>query len=257
MASPKRDWPGLQRNKRDITCLARFTSASASAREGDSVVTATVQLSEPFTTPVRVDYVVSGSTASSGVDYSLDAGTLTFAPGIGDQTLALALVDDGEAEADETVVVRLTNPDNGELATPSRFILTILDNDDSAPPCGFRPPANHQHLHDLGIEPQTSPSGKGTALGSTTVCAETSGTKRHLHGGWQSVLCFTAALSLVAIKYPIVPVCQYWFYPLCHRRLLPTTTTDCPKREWPVSATIRARLGGPCGNQRRVPAEPA
>lgn len=108
-----------------------FTGAASTVDEDAGVVAVAVHLSEPFYAgSVQVDYAVTGGTArAAGVDFSLGDGTLTFAPGETSQTIEIEVVDDSEVEADETVVISLSSPANGDLAVPDSFTLTIVDND--------------------------------------------------------------------------------------------------------------------------------
>jgi hypothetical protein len=116
----------------------RFAAAAIAAPEAAGVVTATVQLSAASTVTVAVDYAVTGGTASGGgVDYTLDAGTLTFTPGALTATLAISLTGDLIAEPPETIDISLSNPQNALLGSPSTLTVTILDGDSEEPPRPF------------------------------------------------------------------------------------------------------------------------
>src|SRR5206468_2977997 len=95
-----------------------------------------VTLSAASGKPVTVHYQATGGTASSGLDYNLAVGDLTFAPGEIKKQVPLALIDDQLQEPNETVVVTLTNPTNAVLGTNKVHTLTILDND-PVPLAGF------------------------------------------------------------------------------------------------------------------------
>lgn len=90
-------------------------------------------LSHSTTTPVTVDYVVAnGGTATDSTDYSVTPGTLSFPANTTVASFALAVTDDSKDEADETVILQLTNqtPPTITLGTPGyTTTLTILDND--------------------------------------------------------------------------------------------------------------------------------
>jgi large repetitive protein len=81
--------------------------------------------------PVTVDYTVTGGTATGGgVDYTLTAGTLTFAAGQTSATIPVVIADDVLAEANETVVLTLSNATGGaSVGTPAATTVTIVDND--------------------------------------------------------------------------------------------------------------------------------
>src|SRR5206468_1693240 len=79
---------------------------------------------------VTVDYAVNGGTATGGgVDYTLASGTLSFAPGVTNQNIALAVVNDALNQLNETVLVPLTNPTNTTLGAIVTHTYTIIDDD--------------------------------------------------------------------------------------------------------------------------------
>ena len=51
--------------------------------------------------PVTVDWATADGTAKAGEDYLADAGTLTFAPGETEKTVAVAVLDDAHDEGEE------------------------------------------------------------------------------------------------------------------------------------------------------------
>src|SRR5207302_544679 len=90
----------------------------------------TVTLSSVFAQAVTVDYAVTGGTATGGgVDYTLNNGTLTFAPGQSTAVIPVSLVDDALYENNETVQLTLSNPTGATLGLNRVHTLTILDND--------------------------------------------------------------------------------------------------------------------------------
>ena len=114
---------------------------SPSVTEGDGTATATltftVQLLPQSDKQVTVAYADAGAgtATSGGTDYAtLAGGTLTFAPGVTSQTVAVTVSGDDIDELDETVVVRLSSPSNATLtggATTLDGTGTINDNDDT------------------------------------------------------------------------------------------------------------------------------
>lgn len=82
--------------------------------EGD-IVHFTVSLNVPSTRTVAVDYHTFAYSprpgiAQEGLDYSPVTGSLTFGPGVQEQTVSVALRVDGLTEIDETFELRLDNP---------------------------------------------------------------------------------------------------------------------------------------------------
>ncbi|TMF03079.1 MAG: hypothetical protein E6I38_13990, partial [Chloroflexi bacterium] len=107
-----------------------FNSTSSSGLESVSPANLPVSLSVASGKTVSVNYAVTGGTATgSGVDYTLANGTLTFAPGITTQNVAVAVVDDTLDEANETIAVTLSSPVNSTLGTNTTHTYTITDND--------------------------------------------------------------------------------------------------------------------------------
>ena len=65
-----------------------------------------------------IDYALSGTATGSGTDYTLGNGTLTIAAGQTSGTITIAdIIDDAFVEADETVIVTLSNPTNAILGS--------------------------------------------------------------------------------------------------------------------------------------------
>src|SRR5205823_9212893 len=117
----------------DATPTVAFTLASSSGSESVSPANLAVALSAASGRTVTVDYAVTGGTATGGgVDYTLASGTLTFAPGVTNQSIAIGVVDDALDEANETILVSLSNPTNATLGATATHTYTIIDND--APP---------------------------------------------------------------------------------------------------------------------------
>ncbi|MHC4621317.1 MAG: Calx-beta domain-containing protein [Planctomycetota bacterium] len=106
-----------------------FQAAASAGPETVTPAVITVILhNPPVGQTVRVDYAVTGGTATGGgVDYTLNPGTLIFPPGVTSRTIEIDIVDDGSGEADETVVVTLSNPVNINLGAITQHTYTILD----------------------------------------------------------------------------------------------------------------------------------
>ena len=87
-----------------------------------------VALSRPFHAPLTVAYTLGGTAAAE--DYTDAAGgSVTFAKGERQQTIRIAVVDDGADEAEEAVTVTLADGDDYHLGTPAAATGRILDND--------------------------------------------------------------------------------------------------------------------------------
>jgi len=114
-----------------LNAQVEFESAASGQLEtvGTTEATVVVKRADPGRT-YMVSYSVTGGTAAGGgTDYTLDAGTLTFAAGQTAAGIAIAVVDDGLDEQDETVIIELSNPtgNNLVLGDITRHTYTIID----------------------------------------------------------------------------------------------------------------------------------
>ncbi|HWS90021.1 MAG TPA: Calx-beta domain-containing protein [Pyrinomonadaceae bacterium] len=104
---------------------------AGSVAEGDSgtkTVTVEVVLSEVCGKPVTVSYATADGTANAGTDYAAASGQVTLNPGETRKTVSITVNGDAAAEADETVLVRLSSPVEATLGT-AQAALTILNDD--------------------------------------------------------------------------------------------------------------------------------
>ncbi len=114
----------------DAAPTVAFTTTTSNGAESVASPTMAVTLSGASGLTTTVDYAVTGGTASgSGTDFTLAAGTLTFAAGVTSQNITLAIVNDVTTEVDETIIVTLSNPTNSTLGTNTAHTYTINDND--------------------------------------------------------------------------------------------------------------------------------
>ncbi len=90
---------------------ASFSIDDVTVAEDGATATFTVSLSEAPGTgeSVTVDYATADGTATAGSDYTAATGTLTFAEGVGTQTITVAITDDFVVEDDESFTVTLDN----------------------------------------------------------------------------------------------------------------------------------------------------
>jgi photosystem II stability/assembly factor-like uncharacterized protein len=101
--------------------------------EGDSGstnVVVPVGLSAATGRTVTADFVTNAGTATSGVDFTPVSGTLTFAPGVTEQTITFPIIGDTLSENNETVQVMLSNATN---ATILDYFFVRIINDDPLP----------------------------------------------------------------------------------------------------------------------------
>lgn len=109
-----------------------FASAASNGAESTTSVQVPVTLSTASAKPTQVDYAVTGGTATPGTDFVLAPGTLTIPAGQTVANIAFTVVDDPLPEADETIVITLTNPRNATLAATAVHTYTIVNDDSEA-----------------------------------------------------------------------------------------------------------------------------
>ena len=116
----------------------RFATAAQEVQEGGGMATVTVQRTGGTSGAVSVHYASADGTATGDSDYSPVSGTLSWGAGDGaSKSFQVPILDDGDAEGNETVSLALSAPTGGAtLGTPSTQTLTILDDDSAEPgPC--------------------------------------------------------------------------------------------------------------------------
>lgn len=109
-----------------------FASNSTSISEGGGIAVVTVVREGGSIGTVSVSYATSSLLAVSGSDFAPTTGTLTFGPGVTQQTITVPIVNDSELENDESFTIELTNPTDGALLNYLRRFHTVsIVNDDS------------------------------------------------------------------------------------------------------------------------------
>jgi len=96
----------------EIELVYQDVAFNTTASNGDESVSPdlAVSLSLAVDHAVSVDYSPTGGTATRDDDYTLADGTLTFGPWETTKFITIAVVDDAEAEVDETIEVTLSSP---------------------------------------------------------------------------------------------------------------------------------------------------
>jgi hypothetical protein len=116
---------------RDDELLFRpeISIAGATVAEADGVAMAAfeVSLSEPSTWPVTARYRTLDDTAIAGIDYQATEETFVFAPGETKKTFLVPVLDDADAEGDETFSVVLTHMLNGQVRHVSAVGTIVSD----------------------------------------------------------------------------------------------------------------------------------
>ena len=88
-----------------------------------------VTLSRAASAAVTVDYATSDGTATAGSDYAETSGTLTFAVGEREKTVAVPVLDDDHDEGSETFTLTLSNVEGNAYLADAEAIGTIENSD--------------------------------------------------------------------------------------------------------------------------------
>ncbi|HEU5179236.1 MAG TPA: Calx-beta domain-containing protein [Candidatus Polarisedimenticolia bacterium] len=114
----------------DVGGALKFSVAAYTVSEATATATVTVTRSGGTASGVTVDYATSNGTGTVGSDYTAAAGTLSFGSGVTSKTFTVPILPDTLDEANETILLTLSNPTGGAtLTTPNPATLTITDND--------------------------------------------------------------------------------------------------------------------------------
>ncbi|MCC7376140.1 MAG: hypothetical protein IT581_15890, partial [Verrucomicrobiales bacterium] len=109
-----------------------------------------INLSEPATVPVTVDFATRDDTARAGEDYIARSGTLEITPGETNLLLAVPIAANARDEAEESFLVDFLNPTNASLATPfARATLIPAPPTSNAPPVVRLLSPAHREVRDL------------------------------------------------------------------------------------------------------------
>jgi hypothetical protein len=87
-----------------------------------------VQLTNPSSKTVRVQFATADSTATAGSDYVAQSGTLTFPPGVTTTFVTVPQIKDAVVETDETFFVNLFNASEAPIAD-AQGVGTIQNDD--------------------------------------------------------------------------------------------------------------------------------
>jgi hypothetical protein len=111
--------------------VVSFGAGSIEVTEGagtDAVVT--VNRTGGLQSACSVGYATADLSATAGADYTPVAGTLAFASGEDTKTIRVPILDDGDTEGDERLVLRLQDPTGGAaLGGPSEARVVVVDDE--------------------------------------------------------------------------------------------------------------------------------
>ncbi len=139
-----------------------------SVAEAAGAATLTVTRSNGSAGDVTVDILFESGTADTG-DASIDPAVVSFADGdTAPRSITVSIVDDVDAEPDESFVVRLGNPTGGlALGAQTGATVTIEASDQVAPPTGDAPA-----LNDTGATSCATATERGLDCSSPDIVAD-------------------------------------------------------------------------------------
>lgn len=116
-----------------ITVVATPAAEGNSGTNNPSLWTVILDRQGDQTSTFTVHYATTAGTATAGVDYQDVSGTLTFAPGVSTQQVGVPVVGDLLNEADETILLNLSNASGAVIAPGSQQVAGTIRNDDPPP----------------------------------------------------------------------------------------------------------------------------
>lgn len=136
-----------------------FQVSGSKGAESVTTVKIKVTLSSASTTGVTVGYAVTGGNATAGIDFTLAAGRLSFAPGQTSKDITLKVRNDKLPESTKTIRIALSSPKNTVLGARSVYTYTIYDDDKRL---------TARHVQDaLATDPDLSKKGPISSLRRT------------------------------------------------------------------------------------------
>ncbi len=111
----------------------QFAAPQFDVAESDGLATITVTRIGDTLGALSVDYATSDGTAEQRSDYTTATGTLLFAPNESSKTFTVLITDDAYQEANETVLLTLSNATGGGLGLRTTAGIVIHDNDFGTP----------------------------------------------------------------------------------------------------------------------------
>ena len=120
----------------DSASLSFLSIDNVGANEADGTMIFTISLDGEVQNAFSIDYEsVDGTATVEDSDYNSVNGTLSFVSGDTEKTITVTIVDDSKTEADETIIINLTNlQDNGQnIIVESASGTGTIYNDDHSP----------------------------------------------------------------------------------------------------------------------------
>ena len=158
---------------------------------------------------LTVNYATSNGTATSPDDYLPIEGTMTFAPGEKEKTLALPIVDDTKIEGNERFFVRLSNASGGAVILFPETVIVINDDETVSYGTGSLQFTQEEYrVKESETEVFVMVERNGGAAGTVSVEYDIIGgtaTAGEDYVRVDGTLTFLPGESIKAIKIPLIP----------------------------------------------------
>ena len=110
--------------------IVGFLGSSDEVNEGIGEVSIDVILDNAGSNFTLVDVTINSASTADDMDYILNTSSLNFPAGSEEnQIVSISILDDGEMEGDEQIVLELSNVGNSGVLIKSLYTITIIDND--------------------------------------------------------------------------------------------------------------------------------
>jgi hypothetical protein len=129
VGSPSTDTVTITSDDVALPTVTIVATDAAAAELGLDPGTFTVTRTGSTAGPLTVNYMTTGSTATSGDDYSALSGSVTILAGFSTATITVTPVDDPDVESDETVIVTLSADAAYTVGSPSTDTVTITSDE--------------------------------------------------------------------------------------------------------------------------------
>ncbi len=111
-----------------VQVLPQIQVGDISISEADGFADVVFSISAASEQVVSVSYSSGSGTSTSSSDFASFSGTISFAPGETSKSLRVAVYGDNQAEAQETFLVKLSNPVNASLERSSANVGLVDSN---------------------------------------------------------------------------------------------------------------------------------
>jgi uncharacterized delta-60 repeat protein len=111
----------------------QFAHAHRLVSEADHAAIIDVRRTGDISQPLSVAYTTRDGTATAGVDYIAQSGSLQFAPLEEARSFTIPILNNATLDGDKTVVLTLSAPSSGAVLGQAKAVLTIQDDEISTP----------------------------------------------------------------------------------------------------------------------------